>query len=222
MPVFKRALEKFDRGKQLTKRAHELAQKHGVHTDAISNAGRTLTYYHGMLEKLIEKMGKPKGQSFLHIAGANGLLTRFLQERGARAVNFDYDPKLCDLARKFGNKEVVEGDALKKLPFKHNEFNCLITDHFVFAGYRIVDLGLTSKNKYSGSESIIKEASRVVKPNGIFVINSIDIRNPLPEMMEICHKYFGKVEPYAYGHQTPGSGKDQLVPGLILSKPRKN
>jgi len=208
------ALIKFDAQRGISRRALVLARARGKVVERHADAGRNLTYYHGAIEKIVEKIGKPRGKSVLHVAGATGVLSKFLQERGARAVNFDFSPELCEIAKELGVREVKQGDALKRFPFSKGEFDCLVTDHFAFAGYRLVDRGIV-KGQYEGSEHLLKEASRILKPKGVFVINSVDARISPQELIRICSKYFGKVEPYAYGHEK------QLIPGLVLSKPKK-
>ena len=209
-----KALEKFDAKKGISRTALELARKRNLVVDSFSPAGRTLTIYHGLVEQIVKKVGKPRGKSFLDIAGATGILSRFLQERGARAVNFEFDRKLCEVSRAMGVREVVEGDALKKLPFREGEFDCVTTSRFVLGGYRGLDLFHSSGN-YEGSEHVLKEVGRILKPNGVFIVNQVDARIPIPTLVELCSKYFGKVEPYAYGHEKT------LIPGLVLSQPKK-
>lgn len=208
------ALIRFDFQKRISRNAIALAKVAGKNTERNANAGRTLVYYHGLIEKIVANVGKPRGKSFLHIAGATGVLSKFLQERGARAVSFDFDSELNHIAQKMGVKETIAGDALERLPFKNGQFDCLVTDHFAFAGYRLVDRGLI-EGKYEGSEHLLREAIRVLKPNGVFIINSVDARISPDELIKICSKYFGKVEPYAYAH------KRQFIPGVVLSHPLK-
>ncbi|MBT4596789.1 MAG: class I SAM-dependent methyltransferase [Candidatus Diapherotrites archaeon] len=221
---FQIRLERFDRDKGISARALELARKRRRISDLTSNAGRNLIYYHGLLEKMEQKLGNAKGHSFLHLGGANGVLTKFLQERGGRAVNFEFDPKLCEMASELGNKNIVQGDALETLPFKKNTFDALVSDRFVLGGYRAIDRHLTPETRWNGSEAIIKEASRVVKPHGFFFVNGIAIHKSDigPQDIErVCRRYFRRIEPYFYNYELPGKKEGIFVPGLILSDPKK-
>lgn len=158
-----------------------------------------------------------KGKHFLHIAGGTGVLTRFLQDRKALAVNLDYDKVLNSVAKIIGNRRVIRADATTTLPFANNSFECLITDHFVFAKYKLIDMS----TEHEGSQALLKEAVRVLKKDGIFVVNAVDLNLPPREVIEICEKYFHKVEPFAYQAHDYREGAKYLIPMLILTSPRK-
>lgn len=207
-----RLLQEHDQKVGLSARAHELARQRGLFTDSMTaSAGRTLSYYSGAIEQMSNRLGKFSGKHFLHIASSTGVLGKFLENMRATAVNLDSDKVYSQIAKKLGNQNSVRADATRPLPFASNSFNCLITDHFVFAKYKLIDM----HPEHEGSQAVLKEAARVLRPDGIFVINAVDYKLPLEDLIQISSKYFKKVEPYAYV-------QDKIfIPGLVLSLPKK-
>jgi ubiquinone/menaquinone biosynthesis C-methylase UbiE len=211
-------LERYDKKKQITSQAKALARQRGYPTYMTADAGRTLSYYSGTIDQLARRMGSFKGKHFLHLAGGTGVLTKFLQDRKAIAVNLDYDETLLQISKGIRNKASIQADATKKLPFADNSFECLITDHFAFAKYKLIDM----MAEHEGSQAILKEATRVLKPNGIFVISAIDPNLQPKEIMAICKKHFKKVEPFAYTAIDYEKNEKFLIPMVILTGPKKS
>ena len=211
-------LRAHDARKKISETAIALAKARGhITDDIIANAGRRLHYYSGVVDQISRRLGRFEGKRFLHIASSTGVLTRYIQDRKGIATSLDFDQEFCEIAKKIGNKLVVQADASPQttakhiLPFEANSFHCLIADHFVFAKYKLLDL----KKEHEGSQAILKDAVRVLAPNGIFVLSAVDLNLNPNELIEISKRYFQHVEPFAYVEEK------HLIPGFVLSGPRK-
>ncbi|VVB76207.1 Ubiquinone/menaquinone biosynthesis C-methyltransferase UbiE [uncultured archaeon] len=213
-----RTLKRYDGHKGISMVAMDLARKRGHIVDEMeANAGRKLHYYSGVLAEMSKRIGGFKGKRVLHIASSTGILTRFLQDRKALAVGLEFDESLCHVARQIGNRTIIRADASLRanakhiLPFSNNSFNCLVTDRFAFSKYKLLDL----TKEHEGSQEILKEAARVLNPKGVFIISGVDPYLDPHELIQICERYFNKVEPFAYAENKI------LIPCFALSEPKK-
>jgi len=198
---------------RISEKAHKLAVMRNFQTDTPrSNPERKLAYYSGAIQQMSERLGRFEGKSFLHIASGVGVLTKFLSNMNAkRVVALDIDEAQLEVAKQIGNRETLFHDVTEGLPFKADTFNCLITNHFAFAKYPILDFGSETK----GSEALVREGARVLKNDGIFVINAVDGKMLPEQLIATGLKYFHKAEPYLYIYNK------HYVPGIVLSAPRK-
>ncbi len=186
--LISRHMKKFDKKAKITRKAHKGADNAGHSTFSVyGDFGRTLQHYAPIHTKLLEyaKNGI-KGKRILHLASATGVYTRFLQEKGAKAIALDRNKDAVKIAKKIGNERVVRANAeatifiraddfesavYKKnhLPFKKNCMDFVVSDHFLFSDYDEIDD--SPRNQNAGSLSILSEIHRVLAPEGIAIIH---------------------------------------------------
>ncbi len=162
----RKMLQRFDRKHALSSNAMRLASEKGRPVRSVrDDFGRTLQHYVPIFVTL-KKFGHAlKGKRLLHIASSTGVFTRFLQDKGIKAVALDADKTASEIAGKIGNRRVVNGDA-NRLPFEQNSFDFFVSDNFLLSGY----LG-SSRLKYPlNEERALRELHRVLKPGGIGVV----------------------------------------------------
>ena len=176
----KKSLEAFGRRKSIEARSKKIAQGLGLHASKTSfvldDFGRTPQYYARIHAALSKFIGPVKGKSILHIASSKGVYTRFLQEKGAKAVALDLNPKASKFAKKLRNKGVVNADA-QHLPFVDSSFDAFVSDRFLFSGYLAFDKYHRQERKSvlvsrQPSISALNELHRVLRTGGIGILNA--------------------------------------------------
>ncbi len=116
---------------------------------------------------LLPNLGDLKGKKILDIGAGTGRLSLRLAEKGAEVTALDVSPEILKVLKKKNSKiTIVVGDA-ENLPFPDNSFDIMI------AAFLIVHL---KEPKY-----FFAEASRVLKPAGIFALTNINQKRP-PEL----------------------------------------
>ncbi|MBI5553195.1 MAG: class I SAM-dependent methyltransferase [Candidatus Diapherotrites archaeon] len=137
---------------------------------------RSLMHYAPIIQEISHYIQAPKGKTFLHLGDSAGILTYYLQTRGAKAISLDTNPLHSKIARETGNRKVIRGNA-KSLPFRENSLDCVISGHFLFAEYPVLD----DRETNQGSLQILNEVRRALKPGGIAIVFSAAINPDKPE-----------------------------------------
>ncbi|WP_297490030.1 class I SAM-dependent methyltransferase [Thermococcus sp.] len=126
------------------------------------------------LEPLLLKFMAGRGRVLDLACGAGGF-SFLLDEMGFQVIGLDSSETMLRRARKFAEEkrskvEFVKGDA-RELPFEDDSFDyVLFIDSLVHF-------------EPSGLNSVFREAARVLKPGGRFIIQFTDLRELLPLLM---------------------------------------
>ncbi len=126
------------------------------------------------LEPLLLKFMPERGRVLDLACGAGGF-SFLLEEMGFQVIGLDSSETMLRRARKFAEEkrskvEFVKGDA-RELPFEDDSFDyVLFIDSLVHF-------------EPSGLNSVFREAARVLKPGGRFIIQFTDLRELLPLLM---------------------------------------
>lgn len=125
--------------------------------------------YEDMADRLaIRRLLPKKMDKFVDIAGGYGRLAKEYINRAKEPTIFDYSQTELDQAKaEFGNKVKTKQGDIYALPFKDNTFDALL---MVRATHHFKDMLAVSK-----------ELNRILKPNGIAVIEVANKRT-LPKM----------------------------------------
>lgn len=173
---------------QLPRRVQERLMELSVSDrfSAISDA-RTLATYsetHAILKYFCRRL---KGKRLLHLGGAAGVYTRYLQDLGVKAYNLEIRQKALVDARHWGNRRGIRGSAVPNpraeigyasthLPFRDNSMDVIVSDHFLFANYHreyFYDRGFEeSPGSIHLSEKALHELNRILRINGIVIVTS--------------------------------------------------
>ncbi len=139
------------------------------------NLWRDLAHYAPIHETLLRHIPKLKGKRGVHIGGASGLYTRYLQELGAMAINLDKSQSYQLIAKKIGNREMVGADARanpeRHLPFRDSSLDFFISDHLLLSGYADFEDMLPGNISHSNSLATLREMHRMLKAGGIGIVN---------------------------------------------------
>ena len=163
----KSLLKRFDSRVRLSEKAQKLARDRHVLVEMhMPDFGRNLQHYTPILAALKRFGVGLRGKAILHVASSTGIFTRFLQQKGMKAVPFDIKFAGAEIAKKVGNKKSIQGDA-EKIPFKNNSFDFFVSDNFILSEY------WRRPNESAGDSAILEELHRVLKTGGIGVITSL-------------------------------------------------
>ena len=192
------ALEKISRLNRLAKKLHAEDKKTKASIAAraaakkfgkparklLDNFGRNLAYYAGVVDAIGSNLGKDlRGKKILHIGSGTGVLAKHLQNRQAIAVGMDIDRIALLFSRWLANRNPVLASAKlgkrfsprsQHLPFIDSSLDCVISDHFLFSGFRGID-NTHSRNAFAKSfrsADTLDDVFRILKPGGIAVLNA--------------------------------------------------
>lgn len=156
---------------------------------------RSLTSAHQylLLYKLFRKF-VPSGSKILDWGTGNGHFSYFLCRSGYKTVGFSMeDFTFKDWLKSYPDYKFVKGQTNKpvELPFKNHSFDC------------VVSVGvLEHVREFGGNElGSMKEISRILKPNGIFICYH------LPNYYSI-NEFLGKLLTNKFHHQFRFTKKD--------------
>ena len=108
-------------------------------------------------------IGNVREKKILDLGCGPGLYANVLKRKGARVKGIDNSKKFIEIAGKeVPNIDFVLGDISKKLPYKNNEFDIVLS---------ALVLG-----HLASWDNVLKEVRRVLKKNGLFVFS---IKNPI-------------------------------------------
>lgn len=131
------------------------------------------------LQWMLEQAGEVKGKKVLDIATGGGHTALKFAKAGAEVIATDLTPEILKEAKKFTIEQDFDIDfqfaEAEKLPFEAASFDivtCRIAPHH-----------------FSNPEKFVKEAYRVLKPSGLFLL----IDNIAPESMESA-KWMNEIE----------------------------
>ncbi len=108
------------------------------------------------IEGLIEN---GEGKIALDLGIGTGLFTQILKEKGYKVVGIDISEEMLKIARKRGF-EVIKGDLNNPLPFEEESFD------FIFS--------MTAIEFLKKPEKLIKEANRVLRKDGKFLLITLN------------------------------------------------
>ncbi|MGB1242078.1 MAG: class I SAM-dependent methyltransferase [Chitinophagales bacterium] len=131
------------------------------------------------LQWMTEQAGEIKGKKVLDIATGGGHTALQFAKAGAKVIATDLTPEILKEAEKFATEQGFDIDfqfaEAENLPFEAESFDivtCRIAPHH-----------------FENPEQFVKEAYRVLKPNGLFLL----IDNISPESMELA-KWMNEIE----------------------------
>ena len=107
---------------------------------------------------------KDSAQKIAEVGCGSGYLLSFLEQWFPQSslTGFDYDQRLLDEARKRTKRtNLVQGNA-EELPFPNSEFDALVSLHLIEHLYH--------------PELMISEVNRVLKPGGIFILATPNLK----------------------------------------------
>lgn len=114
----------------------------------------------------------PEEGKILELGAGQGQDTRFLAENGYKVISTDISPEALSLSKEKmtidieKNIEIKQMDTSKKFPFNDSEFEIV----YAHLAVHYFDMKTTEK--------IVKEISRVLKPNGIIAILTNSCTDP--------------------------------------------
>ena len=120
------------------------------------------TPYRDLLSDISMALKAHKGQIILDAGSGTGNLSLLIKKTGADVIGLDYSTAGIDLNKaKDPQAKVVHGDLTKKLPFKDNYFDGIVSNNVIYT----LDKNLR--------DQIFSEFYRVIKSKGIIVVSNI-------------------------------------------------
>lgn len=148
-----------------------------------------------IIEAINEYTNKTKKDiKILDCGCGTGNYTDYLIKEGYYVISIDQNKSMleCLKNKDLKNNEIYEVDIKKKLPFDNNYFDVIIINQVL---HHLND----NTNEFIYHKNLFKEFDRVIKPNGLFSLNTCSLENyiygywwtcyMLNETMEYCKKY---------------------------------
>jgi len=181
---------------------------------AENGLSRRLTDYSRIYFQLRKHFGKLSGRTVVHLASGPGIFTPFLEKiERANAVSLDMNSLYLKFAKFMSESKGVRANA-ERLPFRTGSVDALVSDQFLFANY-----------PYINEENIFAEARRVLRPNGLLVLErSVDVpTNPSGEpkvhlAKEVIEGYGFELVEYSPPSEVPRMLSDQRSSLYVLRK----
>ncbi len=118
--------------------------------------------YRELLKNIVERVEVENGELILDAGAGTGNLVAMLEKRGAKVFALDFSKEALDVCeRKNPSAKIILADLTRRLPFKDNYFDKIVSNNALYNIPRADRL------------AVAKELRRILKPGGKIVLSNI-------------------------------------------------